>query len=60
MNILTRTVDVLVTGLCVTDILPVGAYGVQFVFNDGHDRGIFPWVFLRELLERAVSLRAVP
>ena len=48
------------TGLCVTDILPVGAYGVQFVFNDGHDRGIFPWVFLRELLERAVSLRAVP
>lgn len=34
-----------------TDIQPVGAYGVQFVFSDGHDRGIFPWRFLRELLD---------
>ncbi|WP_307647471.1 gamma-butyrobetaine hydroxylase-like domain-containing protein [Variovorax boronicumulans] len=32
------------------DIQPVGAYGVQFVFSDGHDRGIFPWGFLRDLL----------
>ncbi|SDZ70490.1 DUF971 family protein [Variovorax sp. YR266] len=47
------------TGPSVTNILPVGAYGVQFVFSDGHDRGIFPWAFLRELLERGVSLRAV-
>ena len=37
--------------LQLADIQPVGAYGVQFVFSDGHDRGIFPWVFLRELLE---------
>ena len=36
------------------DIQPVGAYGVQFVFSDGHDRGIFPWGFLRELLEGRV------
>lgn len=36
------------------DIRPVGAYGVQFVFSDGHDRGIFPWVFLKELLEGCV------
>lgn len=35
-----------------TDIQPVGSYGVQFFFSDGHDRGIFPWVFLRELLEK--------
>jgi len=34
------------------DIQPVGAYGVRFVFSNGHDRGIFPWVFLRELLEK--------
>lgn len=40
------------TELRVTGILPVGAYGVQFMFSDGHDRGIFPWIFLRELLER--------
>lgn len=44
---------------CIADILPVGAYGVQFVFGDGHDRGIFPWVFLRELLDRAALLRTV-
>lgn len=24
-------------------------YGVQLVFDDGHDRGIYPWRYLREL-----------
>lgn len=24
-------------------------YGVQLVFSDGHDRGIYPWEYLREL-----------
>lgn len=24
-------------------------YGVQLVFSDGHERGIFPWVYLKEL-----------
>lgn len=24
-------------------------YGLQMVFNDGHDRGIYPWSYLREL-----------
>ncbi|MFZ6045745.1 DUF971 domain-containing protein [Pseudomonas sp. CR3202] len=24
-------------------------YGVQLVFSDGHERGIYPWGFLREL-----------
>ncbi|MBN3729063.1 gamma-butyrobetaine hydroxylase-like domain-containing protein, partial [Burkholderia sp. Ac-20379] len=32
----------------VTDIRPMG-YGVQLVFDDGHDRGIFPWQFLAAL-----------
>jgi DUF971 family protein len=41
------------TAIRLTDIRPVGAYGVQFVFSDGHDRGIFPWVFLRELLDQS-------
>lgn len=31
------------------DIRPVGEYSVQLVFSDGHDRGIYPWVFLRSL-----------
>jgi len=24
-------------------------YGLQMVFSDGHDRGIYPWIYLREL-----------
>ena len=24
-------------------------YGLQLVFSDGHDRGIFPWSYLRGL-----------
>ncbi len=24
-------------------------YGLQLVFSDGHDRGIYPWAYLREL-----------
>jgi DUF971 family protein len=23
-------------------------YGVQIIFSDGHDRGIFPWVYLHQ------------
>lgn len=29
-------------------INPMG-YGVQLVFSDGHDRGIFPWSYFRDL-----------
>ncbi|EJN36940.1 hypothetical protein PMI38_03628 [Pseudomonas sp. GM84] len=25
-------------------------YGVQLVFSDGHERGIYPWAYLRDLL----------
>jgi DUF971 family protein len=31
------------------DALPVGHYAIQLRFSDGHDRGIYPWAFLREL-----------
>jgi DUF971 family protein len=31
------------------EIRPVGIYGVQLVFADGHERGIFPWTYLRSL-----------
>ena len=31
-----------------TGIHPQG-YGVQLVFSDGHERGIYPWAYLREL-----------
>ena len=28
---------------------PVGQYALQLLFSDGHDRGIYPWLLLREL-----------
>jgi DUF971 family protein len=27
----------------------VGEYAIRIVFDDGHDRGIFPWTYLRGL-----------
>jgi DUF971 family protein len=27
----------------------LGRYALQLVFSDGHDRGIYPWPYLREL-----------
>lgn len=31
-------------------VRPMG-YGVQLVFSDGHDRGIYPWSLLAELVD---------
>ncbi|MES2940975.1 MAG: DUF971 domain-containing protein [Pseudomonadota bacterium] len=36
-------------GIALDEALPVGAYGLQLRFSDGHDRGIYPWHMLREL-----------
>lgn len=33
----------------ILNINPVGAYAVQFCFDDRHDKGIFPWDYLRQL-----------
>lgn len=33
-------------------IQPMG-YGIQIAFSDGHDRGIFPWVYLSQLASEA-------
>ncbi|HET7794885.1 MAG TPA: DUF971 domain-containing protein [Rhizobacter sp.] len=38
-----------------TQIHPIGDMGVQLVFSDGHDRGIYPWPYLHQL-----SLQASP
>jgi DUF971 family protein len=37
--------------LRVTEIHPIGMYGIQLVFNDGHDRGIYPWPYLHLLTD---------
>ena len=34
---------------------PVGAEGVQLRFSDGHDHGVFPWSYLRELAGLSVN-----
>ncbi|WP_395402780.1 DUF971 domain-containing protein [Pseudoduganella sp. UC29_106] len=31
------------------DIRPVGSYAVLLVFSDGHERGIYPWPYLKGL-----------
>ena len=33
----------------ITDMTPTGHYGVQLVFDDGHDSGIYSWPYLYEL-----------
>ena len=38
-------------GIALERIAPVGVYGVQLTFSDGHDRGIYPWQLLLELME---------
>ena len=33
----------------IKDIEPIGNYAVKLVFDDGHDTGLFSWVYLQEL-----------
>ncbi len=35
--------------VAVTAIEPVGHYAVRLVFDDGHDTGLYTWVYLHEL-----------
>jgi DUF971 family protein len=37
------------TSFDVLQISPVGMSGLQLHFSDGHDRGIYPWPYLRQL-----------
>lgn len=37
----------------ITDIAAVGSYGIQLFFSDGHERGIYPWIYLRRLEDEA-------
>lgn len=37
--------------IAVTKIESMGGYAVNIGFSDGHDRGIFPWVYLRDLAD---------
>lgn len=37
-------------------ITPTGNYAVRIGFDDGHDSGIFTWIYLRELGEKGEEL----
>jgi DUF971 family protein len=41
--------------LRITEIRPVGTYCMQLIFNDGHDRGIYPWLYLRDLANEQLA-----
>jgi DUF971 family protein len=36
-------------------IEPVGVIGLQFLFSDGHQRGIYPWAYLREIALKPIA-----
>ncbi len=36
-------------GVIITNVEPVGNYGVRIVFNDGHDTGIYTWEYFSDL-----------
>jgi len=45
--------EILVTpDLTITGLKQVGAAGVNVHFSDGHDRAIYPFVYLREISDR--------
>lgn len=35
----------------VTNVVLMGSTGIQLVFSDGHDRGIYPWGYLQAIGE---------
>ena len=37
------------------DVRLIGSYAVQISFSDNHDRGIYPWSYLRELASAVFS-----
>ncbi len=41
-------------------IVPIGVYAVQLCFDDQHDKGIFPWAYLRQLGDSVALTHASP
>ncbi|MET0315041.1 MAG: DUF971 domain-containing protein [Hansschlegelia sp.] len=40
----------------IVSVAPLGGYAVHLVFADGHDRGIFPWTYLRAIAAEAAGV----
>ena len=39
-------------GVTIEGLTAMGHYGVNVAFSDGHARGIYPWSYLSELLDK--------
>jgi DUF971 family protein len=53
--------EVLQTGkreVLINSAEPVGLYGINFVFSDGHDTGIYSWEYLHDLGDHQADLWA--
>jgi DUF971 family protein len=44
-----READLDARDTTIADVRLVGDHALNIVFSDGHDRGIYPWSYLREL-----------
>jgi DUF971 family protein len=42
-------------GVRIATVTPVAAYAINIAFSDGHDRGIFPWGYLRQLSQGSTA-----
>jgi DUF971 family protein len=38
-------------GVAIERVSPIGSYGINIGFSDGHARGIYPWAYLSQLLK---------
>jgi DUF971 family protein len=42
-----------IAGATIADVRLIGDHALNIAFSDGHDRGIYPWSYLRELARDA-------
>ncbi|MDP5135970.1 gamma-butyrobetaine hydroxylase-like domain-containing protein [Rheinheimera baltica] len=42
--------------VAISKILPVGHYAIKLVFDDGHDSGIYSWLYLHQLSQHKEAL----
>jgi DUF971 family protein len=42
-----------IAGTTIAEVRLVGDHALNIAFSDGHDRGIYPWSYLRELAREA-------
>jgi DUF971 family protein len=48
-----RDADLNADGATIAEVRLVGDHALNIAFSDGHDRGIYPWSYLRELAQVA-------